>query len=1147
MSREEAGRPRPAATQTGVDLLRRLAPGTQLAGRYRIEEPLGVGGMGVVYRARDEELGVHVAVKVLRPDLGADPQWVERFRRELVLAREVTHRNVVRSHDIAESGGLRFLTMRYVAGRSLREVLEKEGPLPLPRALAIVRQIADALASAHDAGVVHRDLKPGNILLEADDTAYVTDFGVARFLEHGGLTQAGAVVGTPDYLSPEQIGGDAVDGRADLYALGIVFYEMLTGALPFKGDTQTELLAQRLTGSVRDVAAAGIRVPAYVERVIRRCLERSPARRYQTGRELLADLDRPGRVFPRRALGTGVAAVLGLLAVGAGWGMLRHRSLPLSTPGHVPAAAAREARASVAVLPLADDTADPALSWTGTGLAEMLAASLAESADLRVLDPLRVFRTLRDLKLAADRLDEDQLRRLADLLEVDHLVAGSVRRAGPALRVDLRLCSVDPAGTLSTRVLSSETAETGGLFRLAGSLGEQARAALGSARPRGSDAAPPGTSSLEAARAWREGRERLLVGDYVGAAPAFERAVAADADFAAALEQLSETYQNLGYDEKALAAAERAARAAKPAEVRLGYRIRARLALLRGAPAEAEGIYGELASRYPNDVETLLSLASAQASRGDLGAAVATLKTATAKDPGDPRAWFLLGKNTILIGDAPKALADHLVRALALMTQLKNEQGQADVLNAMGVAHHELGDYPHALENYSKAAAIRERVGDRRGVAMSLRNRARTYVAQGRIAEAEPDLENARRLYGAIGDQGGLADVWNESGGLEEGRAEYGRARAAYQEALKIRRQLGDLGQLAQSYDNLGYIFFLEGEYDSALVYWQQALDLRRKVGDKAGAVQSVQNLGFLQIAQGRFAEATKSFLQALDEARPLDFKNALAVSHGNLGLLHQYAGRYSSALTSYAEALRLLKELDDKRGLAEFALKEAGALLELGRLDAAKLRLDAAAALIEATGNREQAADRLALVGEWHLARGENDAGLAALAKAVAEAEASRSRVASLRARVARGAGRVATGDAAAAAELAAAVRDADTIGDALLRIRASAALARAELARGRAPAAEQAARRALKTAERCGWEAGLPGLHALLARILERNKDASGAAEHYRESARLDARIASGLDADLRRDFEARAASREVAAWLAAHPAPPASGGGG
>jgi eukaryotic-like serine/threonine-protein kinase len=289
-----SGDKRVAATETYVEMMERLAPDTRVAGRYRIVSIAGVGGMGVVYRARDEELGVDAAIKVLRRDLGSDPRVIERFRGELVLARQVSHKNVVRLHDIGEHEGIRFLTMDYVEGRSLREILENDGPFPLDRAVSIVRQVAEGLAAAHEKGIVHRDLKPGNILIDADGNAFITDFGVARSLEKSGITRAGAIVGTPDYLSPEQVSGDPVDGRTDLYALGIVFYEMLSGRLPFSGESQAEMLAQRIAGRPRDLKEAGVSAPAWVRGVLRRCLERSPARRYQSARELIEDLDSAG-------------------------------------------------------------------------------------------------------------------------------------------------------------------------------------------------------------------------------------------------------------------------------------------------------------------------------------------------------------------------------------------------------------------------------------------------------------------------------------------------------------------------------------------------------------------------------------------------------------------------------------------------------------------------------------------------------------------------------------------------------------------------------------------------------------------------------------------------------------------------------------
>jgi len=1127
--------PLPSDTATNADLDHRLTPGTLVAGRYRIVGQIGLGGMGVVYKARDEELGVDIALKVLRPDLGTDPEWIARFRRELILAREITHKNVVRIHDIGESGGLRFLTMHLVEGRSLLEVLEKEGPLPVERALPIFRQVAEAVQQAHDVGIIHRDLKPGNVLLANDDTAFITDFGVARSLDRDGMTRAGAVVGTLDYLSPEQVSGDRADARSDIYALGLLLFEMLTRELPFRSASRAETLAQRVAGRARDIADTGVPVPAHVRRLIRRCLERSPSRRYASVQELLADLDgrRAGVLdrVPRAAWWVAAALVAGALAGIA----YRYRA---AAPIAAPAVAA--APTAVAVLPLVDETGDPALAWTSNGVAEMLAGHLAETPELRVVDSSRVFAILRDLKLGGPPTDDAALRRLAELFDARRLVTGTVRRAGATLRVDLRLLSVGGDGAHEPRMLSAESADAGGLFRMVTDLGEQLRVELGTPSAPAALAPEPQTASLAAAAAYREGQQRLLVGDAVSAAPAFERAVETDPRFAAALLGLGEAYQSLGYHDKAIASVEKAAAALGPAQTRLAWRVRARLALLRGDPAGAEKVYSELAQRYPNDTEALFDLASAQSSQGAAKKAVATLQRLTALDKGDARAWYLLGKSMIQAGDARPAVGEPLVHALALMTQLGNEQGQGDVLHAMGVAHQRLGEYAQAIAKYGDAAAIRQKIGDKRGTAVSLKNRATVRILMGQFAEAEPDLQRARETYAKIGDRKGLADVASDLGALHEGRGDYARARTAYQDSLRIRRDLGDEQQLAQSYDNVGYVFFLEGERDNALAYWRQALELRQKNGDKRGIVLSTQNMGFLQTAEGRWPEAMKSFLDALQKARQIDLARAQAVSHGNIGLLNQYEGRYAAALSAYAEALKILSGLADKRGLAEFTIKQAVALTELGQLGEAKAKLDEAGPWVRETHNNEQASDYEVALGNWHLAEGEAEAARRAWERSVELATASGSPTVVLRARVARGAGLVAIGAAAAAApDLAAAVTRADSLGDALLRIRASEALARAELGRGRPGAADASARRALELAQRSGWEAGLYRLHALAGRIEEKKGDVAGAAAAFRESALAIARLREGMSADLRSSFDGLPGVREVEGWRGGHPA--------
>src|SRR6202162_6409267 len=264
--------------------------GTLLAERYEILELLGQGGMGAVYKARDTELERLVALKLIRADLASNPEILRRFKQELILAREVTHRNVIRIFDLGQAKGFKFITMEFVEGRDLRVVIREKGKLSPDEAVRIISQVCRALESAHAAGVVHRDLKPQNIMLDAKDRVYVMDFGIAHSLETPGMTQTGALMGTPEYMSPEQAKGMKVDPRSDLFALGIIFYEMLTGVSPYKADTALATLLKRTQERPKPPAEVDPAIPKAISDVVMKCLEIDRDHRFGTAREILEDL-----------------------------------------------------------------------------------------------------------------------------------------------------------------------------------------------------------------------------------------------------------------------------------------------------------------------------------------------------------------------------------------------------------------------------------------------------------------------------------------------------------------------------------------------------------------------------------------------------------------------------------------------------------------------------------------------------------------------------------------------------------------------------------------------------------------------------------------------------------------------------------------
>jgi HAMP domain-containing protein len=261
--------------------------GSVFAGRYEIQALLGKGGMGLVYKALDRDLEDLVAIKTLRSEaLSADPTLLDRFKQEIRLARRITHPNILRTHDLGEFGGLRFLSMEFVKGITLKQLLDQDQLLPTPVALRIAKQMCAGLAAAHEVGVIHRDIKPQNILIEPTGGLKIMDFGIARLTEDRGMTATGTVVGTPDYMSPEQARGAALDFRSDIYSTGVVLYEVFTGSLPFDGDSPLAVVLKHVQEKPPAPQSKNPRIDPRIASIVLKCLQKKPDDRYQTVNEL---------------------------------------------------------------------------------------------------------------------------------------------------------------------------------------------------------------------------------------------------------------------------------------------------------------------------------------------------------------------------------------------------------------------------------------------------------------------------------------------------------------------------------------------------------------------------------------------------------------------------------------------------------------------------------------------------------------------------------------------------------------------------------------------------------------------------------------------------------------------------------------------
>src|SRR5271165_6556230 len=268
-----------------------LEVGTVLGGRYEIQKLLGMGGMGAVYKAHDLEVDRTVGLKVIRPDLAGNPAILARFKQELVLARQVTHRNIIRIYDLNEADGVKFITMEFIEGEDLRNILTHHGKVAPKEAINIMRQACQGLVVAHQEGVIHRDLKPGNIMQDASGRVVIMDFGLAKTVQGDGMTQTGMMIGTMEYMSPEQAMGSDLDARSDIFTMGLIFYELLTGNIPFRAESAIASLVKRTQERAVPISDVDPTIPPALSMIAGKCLERDPKARYSTAQELTDDLD----------------------------------------------------------------------------------------------------------------------------------------------------------------------------------------------------------------------------------------------------------------------------------------------------------------------------------------------------------------------------------------------------------------------------------------------------------------------------------------------------------------------------------------------------------------------------------------------------------------------------------------------------------------------------------------------------------------------------------------------------------------------------------------------------------------------------------------------------------------------------------------
>jgi eukaryotic-like serine/threonine-protein kinase len=926
----------------------RLQAGQLAAGRFRVVRFVAEGGRGQVYEAEDVELGERVALKTVRAEIAADERATERFRREIQLARRVTHPNVCRTFDVfrheGPDGAVAFLTMEMLPGETLAERLHRAGRMTEGEARPLFAQMAEGLAAAHRVGIVHRDFKPGNVVLVPDASspglrAVVTDFGQAHapaaVSDSGPLTGAGEAVGTPAYMAPEQLEGAPITPATDVYALGLVLYETLVGVPPFEGGSPLSAAVKRLK---QKPEPPHLRVPGLerrLEAVVLRCLERRPEDRFADAGEVAAALAGSGGGLTSRTrrLGAGVLLLalvaLAVTAAIAGYARVRERAAP----------APQKQRRAVAVLGFRNAAGRPDRAWLSTALSEALTTELGAGERLRTIPGENVSRLKADLGLPdGDTLSRDTLARVRSRLGADVVVLGSYiatgSDSGGQVRLDVR---IQDAALGETVASVAETGTEHEVLGLIARTGARLRRELGVADA-GSSRSPAVRASFpaapEAARLYAEGLARLRLFDARAARDLLADAVAAEPAHPLPHSGLADAWSSLGYGTKAREEAKKALdlSSSLPREGRLA--VEARYRELGGEGEKAIELYRLLADFFPDNLEYGLRLAAAQTKAGGARAALAAadeLRRLPAPAGLDPRI-------DLVEASAAQALSDWKREEAAAARAAAKGQAQGATLVVararllQGWALRSLGEARAANAASAEAKRLYQESGDRSGAALAANTMAVLLWQQGDLDSARTLYEEALATSREIGDRAGESTALNNMAILRKERGEYDQALALYEDSLAIDRETGDKGGVAAILNNLANVLLQRGDLAGARRRHEEALALRREIGDRAGEAASLVNLAEVLLKHGDLAAAEANCRGALARSRDLGDRRLEAYALFDLGETLVERGDLAGARAAHAGALAIRLELGEKTTSAESRLALARLTLEEGR-----------------------------------------------------------------------------------------------------------------------------------------------------------------------------------------------------------------------
>jgi eukaryotic-like serine/threonine-protein kinase len=901
-----------------------LRPGTILGRRYEILQLLGEGGMGAVYRARDREVNRMVALKVIRPELAGNSSILERFKQELVLSHQVTHKNVVRIYDLGDADGIKFITMEYIEGQDLRSLIVQQKIFSPEEAVEIMRQVCRALEAAHAVGVIHRDLKPQNIMRDKQGRVVVMDFGLARLLDsHDGMTQTGAIVGTMEYMSPEQGLGMPLDERSDLFAVGLIFYELLTGKMPYQADSALASLLKRTHERAAPVSKHSPDIPHALSDIVGKCLEPKLPDRYQHVGEILTDLEawqggraaatlnfpsssRPwGRTIPWHWIG-GVAAVLVLAIVG----FLFRDKLFKPTTARAPSGV------SVLVADFTNHTGDPVFDGT---LEPMFNVALEGASFINAYNRGSARKLARKLPNPTDKLDEQSARLVALSQGISTVIAGEISRRGNNFSVSA--IALDAAtGNALAKVEATSTNKdevVGTIPKLVAPI----RNALGDSTPESVQLERAGgaftAASLEVVHQYGMAMEQQFAGKAEEALRSFAKAAELDPNFARAYSGMASAAIRLDRQQEAINDMKLAMEHVDRMTERERYRVRGLFYVSLANWQKCSEEYSELIKHYPGDNIGHNNLGYCLAELRDFSKAAEEVRRDLEINPNATAA-----SNVSLFSSYAGNFQNG--EAEAREGQKKYPSWESTYL-ALALAQLGQGQVSQAAETYSKLAKLNSH-----GASMAAWGLADLALYQGRFADAVHLLEQGASSDLAAKNKDAAAEKFAKLAYTELSMQRKAPAIAAAEKALansetvKIRflaaQILAETGQEAKAQKfaaGLASELQTEAQVDAKILEG----DLAMKHGDARQATKVLTEankvldtwighfeLGRAYLEAGGFVEADSEFEQCIKRrGEALSLFIDEVPTYGYFPPVYYYQGRAREGLKSpgFAESYR--------------------------------------------------------------------------------------------------------------------------------------------------------------------------------------------------------------------------------------------------